>query len=75
MRVSPFNIGTRERCDHCKKFVTSKSAELVTLYGLCDEDLLNSENEFSICERCADKDYGKEYWNKWIRKKRVKKTY
>ena len=71
MRVSPFNIGTRERCDHCKKFVTSKSAELVTLYGLCDEDLLNSENEFSICERCADKDYGKEYWNNWIRKRRI----
>lgn len=56
------------RCDHCGKWVGD--CELVTF---AEEyfSLLESDNEFSLCEKCANNEkYTKEYWLNWIIKKR-----
>lgn len=58
----------RWRCDHCGKWVGD--CELVTF----SEEyfpLLTSDNEFGFCSDCAlEEKYDKEYWLKWIEKKR-----
>jgi len=58
----------RWRCDHCGKWVGD--CELVTF---SEEyfSLLKCDNEFNLCGGCVvDKKYDKEYWLKWIEKKR-----
>jgi len=58
----------KARCDHCGKW--AGDCELCTF---AEEyfPLLTCDNEFSFCADCAiDEKYDKEYWLKWIDKKR-----
>ena len=59
----------KERCNHCGKWVAC--CQLVTLpeevYPLLDGD-----NEFAICIKCADAKTV-EYWESWVVAKRGNK--
>lgn len=58
----------KARCDHCGKWVGD--CELVT-FSKEYFSLLTCDNEFNFCSECpSDKKYDKEYWLKWIEKKR-----
>lgn len=58
----------KARCDHCGKWVWD--CGMVT-FGEEYFPLLTSDNEFNFCPECmANEKYDKEYWLKWIEKKR-----
>lgn len=68
----------RERCDHCKKWVSGE----VGLFNMYDPehlnyDLIKSENEFSICGKCSSEFFyegDREDVKKRIEKMRMRKA-
>lgn len=58
----------RERCDHCKKWVSEHNHPLSTLEGIVSEGV---EISFAICESCFErKGLDRDYWDKWVERVR-----
>ncbi len=50
-----------ERCDHCKKWIRQCSG--CTLEGKVSAGI---DISFCICDKCAAKPFGSDYWDKWV---------